>query len=147
MHPDGRSINLKEGILRARYRESLTEPSLLEPNWVYKYEIPLGPVGAHIPRGHALRLTISSSDFPQWDRNMNTGAPLFTEDLDRGKSSPAVGAARRGARFQLSNVDARAAVNGHPGVIIDDEVSQQARDTSGCGLRLHLAPSPRPILA
>jgi putative CocE/NonD family hydrolase len=87
VHPDGRSINLKEGIVRARYRESLTEPSLLEPNRVYKYEIPLGPVGAHIPRGHALRLTISSSDFPLWDRNMNTGAPPFTEDLTEAKAA------------------------------------------------------------
>ena len=87
VHPDGRSINLKEGIVRARYRESLTEPSLLEPNRVYAYEIPLGPVGAHIPRGHRLRLTISSSDFPQWDRNMNTGAPLFTEDLTQAKAA------------------------------------------------------------
>ena len=87
VHPDGRSINLKEGIVRARYRESLTEPSLLEPNRVYEYEIPLGPVGAHIPRGHRLRLTISSSDFPQWDRNMNTGAPPFTEDLTQAKAA------------------------------------------------------------
>ncbi len=87
VHPDGRSINLKEGIVRARYRESLTEPSLLEPNRVYEYEIPLGPVGAHIPRGHSLRLTISSSDFPQWDRNMNTGAALFTEDLTEAKAA------------------------------------------------------------
>ncbi|MFT4038770.1 MAG: CocE/NonD family hydrolase [Thermomicrobiales bacterium] len=81
VHPDGRSINLKEGIIRARYRESLSEPSLLEPNRVYEYEIPLGPVGFHIPAGHALRVTISSSDFPQWDRNLNTGAAPFIENL------------------------------------------------------------------
>lgn len=87
VHLDGRSVNLKEGIVRARCRESLTEPSLLEPNQVYEYEIPLGPVGAHIPRGHRLRLTISSSDFPQWDRNMNTGAELFTEDLTAAKAA------------------------------------------------------------
>ncbi|MCA9880966.1 MAG: CocE/NonD family hydrolase, partial [Thermomicrobiales bacterium] len=87
VHPDGRSINLQEGIIRARYRESFTEPTLLEPNQVYAYDIPLGPVGARIPRGHCLRLTISSSDFPQWDRNMNTGAPLFTEDLTQPKNA------------------------------------------------------------
>lgn len=87
VHPDGRSINLQEGIIRARYRESFTEPTLLEPNQVYAYEIPLGPVGARIPRGHRLRLTVSSSDFPQWDRNMNTGAPLFTEDLTQAKTA------------------------------------------------------------
>jgi putative CocE/NonD family hydrolase len=77
--PDGRSINLQEGIVRARYRESLTDPSLLEPDRVYRYEIPLGPVGVEIAAGNAIRVTISSSDFPQWDRNLNTGGPLFSE--------------------------------------------------------------------
>ncbi|MCC7022236.1 MAG: CocE/NonD family hydrolase [Thermomicrobiales bacterium] len=79
--PDGRSINLQEGIVRARYRDSLTDPSLLEPDRVYEYEIPLGPVGARIAAGNRLRLTIASSDFPQWDRNLNTGGPLFSEVL------------------------------------------------------------------
>lgn len=77
VHPDGRSINLKEGIVRARYREGLTEPSLIEPERVYQYEISLGPIGARIVSGNQLRLTVSSSDFPQWDRNLNTGGPLF----------------------------------------------------------------------
>ena len=79
--PDGRSINLQEGIVRARYRESLTDPSLLEPDRVYRYRIPLGPVGARIAAGNCLRVTISSSDFPQWDRNLNTGGPLFGEQV------------------------------------------------------------------
>jgi putative CocE/NonD family hydrolase len=77
--PDGRSINLQEGIVRARYRDSLADPSLLEPDRVYQYEIPLGPVGVEIAAGNAIRVTISSSDFPQWDRNLNTGGPLFSE--------------------------------------------------------------------
>jgi putative CocE/NonD family hydrolase len=79
VHPDGRSINLQEGIVRARYRESLSQPSLLEPDRVYCYDIPLGPVGVRITAGNRLRLTISSSDFPQWDRNLNTGGPLYVE--------------------------------------------------------------------
>ncbi len=81
VHPDGRSINLKEGIVRARYRDSLTEPSLLEPDRVYRYDISLGPIGVRIAAGNRLRLTVSSSDFPQWDRNLNTGGPLFAEGL------------------------------------------------------------------
>jgi putative CocE/NonD family hydrolase len=81
VHPDGRSINLQEGIVRARYRDSLTEPSLLEPDRVYEYTIPLGPIGARIAAGNRLRVTIASSDFPQWDRNLNTGGPLFDEGL------------------------------------------------------------------
>jgi len=79
VHPDGRSINLQEGIVRARYRGSLTEPSLLEPDAIYRYDIPLGPVAVRIAPGNRLRVTISSSDFPQWDRNLNTGADLFHE--------------------------------------------------------------------
>jgi uncharacterized protein len=65
--------------VRARYRKSLTEPSLIEPDRVYQYEIPLGPVAVRVPAGNRLRLTVSSSDFPQWDRNLNTGGELFTE--------------------------------------------------------------------
>jgi uncharacterized protein len=81
VHPDGRSINLKEGIVRARYRDSLTAPTLIEPDRVYRYEISLGPIGARIAAGNRLRLAVSSSDFPQWDRNLNTGGPLFSEGL------------------------------------------------------------------
>ncbi len=76
--PSGRSVNLRAGIVRARFRDSLTEPSLLEPHRVYRYEIDLGPVGAVVPAGHRVRLTVSSSDFPQWDRNLNNGGDLFT---------------------------------------------------------------------
>lgn len=79
VHPDGRSINLQEGIVRARYRDSLSEPSLLDPDRVYCYDIPLGPVGVRIPAGNRLRVTIASSDFAQWDRNLQTGGTLFQE--------------------------------------------------------------------
>ena len=79
--PDGRSINLQEGIVRARFRDSLAEPSFVEPDRVYAYEIPLGPVGVRIAVGNRLRITIASSDFPQWDRNLNTGGPLFEESV------------------------------------------------------------------
>ena len=75
----GRSTNLQEGILRARYRHSLSDPELLEPGEVYELRIDLGPVGAHVPAGSRLRLTISSSDFPQWDRNLNTGGTPLAE--------------------------------------------------------------------
>jgi putative CocE/NonD family hydrolase len=79
--PAGHSTNLQEGIVRARFRESLSDPTLLEPNEVYEYEIVMGPVGILIPRGYMLRLQVSSSDFPQWDRNMNTGGPLGVESI------------------------------------------------------------------
>lgn len=77
----GRSVNLKNGIIRARYRDGFDRPSPLEPQRVYEYHIELGPVGARIPAGSRLRLDIASSDFPLHDRNLNTGGPIFGEDL------------------------------------------------------------------
>ena len=77
--PDGRSVNLQEGILRARYRRSLSDPEPLVPGEVYELRIGLGPVGACVPAGSRLRLDISSSDFPQWDRNLNSGGTPLAE--------------------------------------------------------------------
>lgn len=82
---DGRSTNIKAGIVRARYRDSLTEPTPLEPGAVYRYEIDLGPIGTMIRTGHSLRVDIASSDFPHWDRNLNTGGELFAEPLSAAK--------------------------------------------------------------
>jgi uncharacterized protein len=70
---DGRSTNVQEGIVRASHRESLERPAPIVPGDVYEYRIELGPVGIRITAGHRLRVDISSSDFPQWDRNLNTG--------------------------------------------------------------------------
>ena len=87
----GRSVNLQEGILRARYRESLSSPKPLTPGRVYELEIELGPVGAKIGTGSRLRLDIASSDFPQWDRNLNTGArPLTDGPLDAAPATQTV---------------------------------------------------------
>ena len=72
---NGCSTNLLEGIVRARFRDSLTDPTLIAPGEVYEYRIELGPIGARVAAGARLRLDISSSDFPQWDRNLNTGGP------------------------------------------------------------------------
>lgn len=74
---EGRSVNLRAGIVRARFRDSLTDPTLLEPHRVYRYDIDLGPVGAVVRAGERFRLTVSSSDFPQWDRNLNHGGDPF----------------------------------------------------------------------
>jgi uncharacterized protein len=77
----GVSTNIQEGIVRARFRDSMTDPTLLEPDRVYEYEIALGPVGIRISAGHRIRLQVSSSDFPQWDRNLNTGGALGKEEM------------------------------------------------------------------
>ena len=83
--PSGVSTNLQEGIIRARYRDSLSDPQPIRADRVYRYTIEMGPVGALVPAGHRLRLVLGSSDFPQWDRNMNTGGPLFTEPSVAGR--------------------------------------------------------------
>jgi uncharacterized protein len=82
--PAGRSTNIQEGIGRARYRESLTDPAPITPGEVYEYRIELGPVGMQIRAGQRLRLDISSSDFPMWDRNLNTGGRFASEGPSAG---------------------------------------------------------------
>ena len=75
---DGRSLCLAEGIIRARYRKSLTRTELLEPNEVDEFRIALCPVSHVFRKGHRLRLHISSSNFPRFSRNLNTGEDVAT---------------------------------------------------------------------
>ena len=70
----GLAINLTYGACRARFRHGFTTPILLTPDQPVAYRISLHPVGCVIPRGARLRLYLSSSDFPLFDRNHNTGA-------------------------------------------------------------------------
>ncbi len=69
----GYAMNLCDGILRARFRESRTDPKPLIANQVYEYEIEVGVTGNVFRKGHSLRLEVSSSNFPRFDRNLNTG--------------------------------------------------------------------------
>jgi putative CocE/NonD family hydrolase len=72
--PDGRSILVTDGILRARYRKGRSRPKLLKPDKVYYFEIDLWSTAWRFAAGHRLRLAITSSNFPRFDRNLNTGA-------------------------------------------------------------------------
>lgn len=74
--PTGSSMQLSEGRLRARYRESLEQQTLLEPGTTYEFTIAGTAVGHVLKTGHRLRLAVTSSDFPTWDRNPNTGATI-----------------------------------------------------------------------
>jgi len=71
--PDGRAIQLQSGMLRARYRDLLGDPKLLEPGHVYEFEIDMWATANHFKAGHRLRLDISSADFPRFNRNINRG--------------------------------------------------------------------------
>jgi uncharacterized protein len=76
--PDGFAMNLADGILRMRYRDSQEKPALMNPNQVYKVSVDLGATGNVFKKGHILRLEVSSSNFPRFDRNLNTGAVQAT---------------------------------------------------------------------
>ncbi len=80
VRPDGYAHNLQDGIIRGRYRTSRSEPSLIEPGRVYEFVIDLWATSHLFKAGHRLRVEISSSNFPRFDRNPNTGAPLGRDD-------------------------------------------------------------------
>lgn len=75
VHPNGKAIHLTEGIVRARFRESYTAPTLIEPGAVYAYRLVLWETSNLFQAGHCIRLEVSSSNFPRFDRNQNTGNP------------------------------------------------------------------------
>jgi putative CocE/NonD family hydrolase len=72
VHPDGRSINVADGIVRARFRESATSPSLIEPGRIYRYTVDLWATSIVFKAGHRIRVSVHSSNFPRWSRNLNT---------------------------------------------------------------------------
>jgi uncharacterized protein len=74
--PDGTAVNLTNGIQDARFRDSLSSPSLIRPGEVYKYTIHVWPTSNLFFPGHKIRVEISSSDFPQFAPNPNTGEPF-----------------------------------------------------------------------
>ena len=84
VEPDGYCGNVTEGIIRARYRESMEKEVLMEPGEVYEISVDLWHVAHTFKPGHKIRLEISSSSFPRWDRNSNTeiqAAEAAVEDM------------------------------------------------------------------
>lgn len=73
VHPDGRSYNIADGIIRLRYRDSLSEPTLVKPGQVYAIDIDCWATSNVFKAGHRMRVVITSSSFPRWSRNLNTG--------------------------------------------------------------------------
>jgi uncharacterized protein len=88
VHPDGRAINLNNGIIRASYRESLESPEPIEPGKIYEYAIEIWPTSNLFRAGHQIRLEISSSNFPHYARNLNTGAKFgTTSEMTKARQS------------------------------------------------------------
>ncbi|MCB1463052.1 MAG: CocE/NonD family hydrolase [Nitratireductor sp.] len=78
--PDGLAVNLSHAIKRARYRNGFDNPALLDSDAPVQYVIDMMPVGIRFRKGSRIRLDISSSDFPNFDRNHNTGKDYWTDD-------------------------------------------------------------------
>ena len=77
--PDGEVINLNDGILRTAFRDSLSDPTPTIPGRPYEYQIHIWPTSYEFRAGDLIRLEVSSSDYPQFAPNPNTGAPFGTD--------------------------------------------------------------------
>ena len=74
VHPDGTSMLICDGILRARFKDSFEDPIALIPQMPMEFEIDLWATSHVFQKGHRVRVAIASSSFPRWDRNWQTGA-------------------------------------------------------------------------
>jgi putative CocE/NonD family hydrolase len=77
--PDGRALNIRDSVLRLRYRDGIVRPQPAEPGRRYRIRIALGDIAWTVGQGHRLRLQVSSSNFPRLERNLNTGGTNHTE--------------------------------------------------------------------
>ena len=74
--PDGKSVPMGQGIIRARFRKSFSKPELLVPNETADYDLALWAIGNVFKKGHKIRVVVTSSCFPLYDRNLNTGEDI-----------------------------------------------------------------------
>jgi hypothetical protein len=79
VHPTGELMLVADGIIRARYRDSMATPELMEPDTTYTITFDIGNICHLFEAGHSIRVDISSSNFPKYDRNLNTGGELYKE--------------------------------------------------------------------
>ena len=92
VHPDGKPISLTDGIIRARFREGFDREVLLEPGKVAEVTIDLASIAHRFAAGHRIRLEVSSSNYPRFMPNPNTGAPANTST----EAQPAINNIHRG---------------------------------------------------
>ena len=79
VYPDGRAFNVQEGILRARHREGFTKKVWMNAGEVYELAVDLEATSNYFAPGHRMRIEVSSSNFPRFDRNLNTGGDNYNE--------------------------------------------------------------------
>ncbi len=82
VYPDGKAIIICEGLLRCRYRDSIENPTLMEPGDEYELTVDMWETSNVFKAGHQIRLEVSSSNFPRFDRNLNTShKPGMTTEI------------------------------------------------------------------
>jgi putative CocE/NonD family hydrolase len=101
VYPDGTAYNVQEGILRARYREGWAKPVLMQPGGVYELTIDLHATSNYFAPGHRIRLDVTSSNFPRFDRNLNTGGRNYDETVGRAARNMVHHAPRYPSRLVL----------------------------------------------
>jgi predicted acyl esterase len=79
VYPDGRAFNVQEGALRMRYREGFDQDLRMTAGAVYRIRLDLHVTSNYFDVDHRIRLEVTSSNFPRWDRNLNTGGDNFSE--------------------------------------------------------------------
>jgi putative CocE/NonD family hydrolase len=79
VYPDGTAYNIQQSIFRARYREGFTKKVWMEKDGVHKVQIDLDATSNVFKKGHQIRVQVSSSDFPLFERNLNTGGNNYDE--------------------------------------------------------------------
>lgn len=80
VYPGGNALNVREEAFRARYRNGRDRPAqFMSPGEVYRLDIKLGAYSLYFPAGHRLRVQVTSSSFPRYERNLNTGGSNFDE--------------------------------------------------------------------
>ena len=85
--PEGRALILTEGVIRARYREGFEEPRPVEPDRALEYRVDLVATSNVFRPGHRIRLYVTSSSFPRFDRNANTGNPIGVDTEDEMRTA------------------------------------------------------------
>lgn len=105
VHPDGFSRYLCDGILRARYRAAQTTPTLLTPHQIYEFVVDLWATANTFKAGHRIRVAVTSSCFPRFDRNLNTGGPFGLEASGQAAINTIFHDAMRPSRILLPVVD------------------------------------------
>lgn len=105
--PDGRAMNIQEGVTRVRYRDGFDKARMMEPGKVYEVPVGLHATSWYLPGGHRLRVEISSSNFPHFDRNLNTGGKNYDENTWRVAKNAVHHSAAQASRIILPVVRQR----------------------------------------